>query len=344
MTVAFFLLFALGTICWLATVATAASLNSSDQAGNGMSYGFAMIGVIVTWSTLALLLLFAFNRISAPGWITALAILSVPLSAAAAVTVVNLLKDNRDFIGQWPLVTVVVVPLLILLFALWAVVPAVQAMASREVVLPAVWMAVLLLAVIPFPLRAVQKTRQARERQAFTTTVNNAEAEEHAAWRARFDAVHADAHLRDVLAFTTNGSNMRDEALARARTLPARQQNALEMMNRNEGAVMSELRNLALEHTAELCTEATEFLRRHAVDSRSRVSSDNGRFIVAAQELDKYIFGMQWLAERGCAVNEATAAYRETANLYPDSPERAEFLSRLELFGTTAANAPPRAS
>ena len=36
------------TLAWLATVATALSLNESDNAGNGMSYSDAIIGVIIT--------------------------------------------------------------------------------------------------------------------------------------------------------------------------------------------------------------------------------------------------------------------------------------------------------
>ena len=36
------------TLAWLITVATALSLKESDNAGNGMSYSDAIIGVIIT--------------------------------------------------------------------------------------------------------------------------------------------------------------------------------------------------------------------------------------------------------------------------------------------------------
>lgn len=341
LTVVFFLLFAFGTLCWLLTVATTASLNSSDQAGNGMSYGYALIGVIVTWSVLAVLLAVTIGKSSPPWWITALAVVSVPLSAAAAVTVVNLLRNNRDFAGQWPIVTLVAAPLLMLFFALWSAQPALQTLVSRNFVFPAIWISVILLSVLPFPLRTSQKKRQARQRAEYATTLTNRDADERQTWRAQFDALSDTAHLRELLTFASNGSNLRDEALAKARTLPARQQHAVEMLKQNDGLVMSELRNLALESTPELCTHATEFLRMHAVRYQSRVTADNKRFIVAAQELDKYHFGMQWLVERGCAMTSAIDAYRETANLYPDSPERTQFLSRLDSFVTTAKNAAP---
>jgi len=339
MTVTFFVWLALGVACWLATLALAATLNNSDQAGNGLSYAFAMIGIVMTWSIIAFLLVLAFRSASAPGWVITLAVVATPLSAASAMTVVNLLKGNRDFAGQWPIAALVVAPLLLMLFAVWATRPGMHALVSPRVMFPTVWLSIVALSIIPFPLRAAQKKRQAKQRQTELVASSGREVSRKQAWQTQFDALTDSAHLREVLAFASNESNMRDVALAKARTLSNRQQNALQMLQQGETALMSDLRNLALNPTPELCTLATEFLRLHAVNYQGRAVWDDKRFVVAAQELDKYLYGMQWLAEGGCSLRTALDAYRVTAQAYDDSPERAQFLARLDVFATTAARA-----
>lgn len=335
-SVAFFGMLLVTAISWIATVAMTATLNESDQAGNGLSYSFAMIGVFATWTLLAVLLLFAFRQTPAPGWAVGLSLVAVPLGAAACLTVINLLKDNRDFPAQWPIVVLVVAPLLLMAFALWACVPSARALMAPMFVHRTVFAAVILLSIVPFPLRGAQKKRQATAHDQLVSDVAVQQANEQQQLRARFEALTVASSLSDVLAFISNGSGMRDEALAKARTLVHRQENAIAMLRVRDESIMGELRNLNLEVTPELCTPATEFLRLHALDPQGHPANNNSHFLVAAQYLDKYVFGMQWLAERGCAMRPAIDSYRATAMLYPDSPERQEFLDRLAHFESVA--------
>lgn len=337
MTIVFYVLFAAAFIGWLATVAMTATLHESDQAGNGLTYSFATLGAGITWILLAALMVLSFRGADAPAWSKIAALVGVPLSGVTAVVAIQMLKDRSDFPGQWPIAMVVAPALLMFAFALWTKVDAVRELVGPEIAFPSVWSTVILLSVFIYPFRIGQQaTLDEKRKSAMQQSAADALSEQQL-WQLKFDSLGSSSHLREVLAFHDNGSNMRDAALALARTLPNRQHDAIEMLSANEESVMSELRNLELNATPQLCDAATEFLRKHAVNYRGRVASDNDRFVVAAQFLEKYLFGMQWLAERGCDMTAATEAYRETAAAYPDSPERATFLSRLESLTSTAA-------
>lgn len=335
-SVAFFGVLLLAAVSWLATVATTATLNESDKAGNGLSYSFGMIGVVVTWVLLGALLVFAFRQAPAPGWVIGLGVLALPLGAAGCMTVINLLKDNHDFPAQWPIVVIVVAPLLLIAFAVWACVPTVRALVAPTTMHRFALTAAIALSALPFPLRVAQKKRQAAAHANAVAELATQQAHEEQQLRARFDSLTDAASLSDVLAFISNGSGMRDLALEKARTLVHRQEHAIAMLKVRDESIMGELRNLNLEPTAELCAAATEFLRLHALDPRGHPANNNNRFVVAAQYLDKYTFGMQWLAERHCTMHEAIEGYRATAMKYPDSPERKEFLDRLAHFESIA--------
>lgn len=339
MTIVFYVVFAAAFVCWLATVAMSATLHESDQAGNGMTYSFATLGAGITWILIAVLMLMAFRNVDAPTWSKIAALVGVPLSGVTAIVAIQMLKDRSDFPGQWPIGMILVPALLMFAFALWTKVENVRELVQPEIVFPSVWSTIILLSIFIHPFRIGQKATLAERHKAAMQQHAADALSERQLWQLKFDAISDSSHLREVLAFRVNGSDMRDAALARARTLPNRQNDAIEMLSANDEQVMGELRNLELNATPELCAAATEFLRQQAVGYRGRVASDNNRFIVAAQSLDKYLFGMQWLAERGCSMKAATDAYRETAMAYPDSPERATFLSRLEGLTSTAAGA-----
>lgn len=339
--VVFGIALAAATFAWLATVATALSLHQSDNAGNGMSYSFGTLGVIITWVLLAIVLLMAFRHITYPTWLPLVAAVGLLGSGAAAFTVFNLLKDNGHFPAQWPIVTLIVAPLLMLGFAAWAAFPSVQRLVEPRLMFIGAWSAVLVLSALPFPVRVAQTKRLTRERETYMRAQETREAEERANWRNDLTTLSDTAPLSEFLALTTRSTEMREAVLARVQTLPNRQRDVVTMLKARDGSAMGELRNLGLEITPELCERGVEFLRSHAVDYRGKRNNDNNRFVIAAQELDKYLFGMQWLAERKCNVTPAVNAYKETALLYPDSSERAAFLARLDALAVASGFASP---
>lgn len=322
-------------VAWLATVAATLSLHQSDNAGNGLSYSFANIGVVITWVLLGVLLFMSLSRVETPSWTSPVAFVSLIASAAAAITVVSLLKDDGKFTAQFPIVTMIVAPLLMIAFAVWAAYPSVQRFIDARTISFGVWGAVLLLSIVPFPLRSVQKRRLAEQREAYTAGQAANTKDDQDAQQAQLAALSNNSHLRDFLALTTVSTEMRNAVLLRVQSLPNRQKEVVEMLNVGEGVAMGELRNLSLEITPELCVSGTEFLRQHAIGYRDKVGTNNNRFVVAEQELEKYLFGMQWLAERKCDVRSAVAAYRETAMAYPESPERDQYVKRLEKILST---------
>lgn len=335
-TVLFLALLAAALVAWLATVATTLSLHQSDHAGNGLSYSFANIGVVITWMLLAIVLFMSFGRIQAPSWVPLLAFTALIASAGAGITVVNLLNDNGQFPAQWPIVTLIVAPLLMMAFALWASFPSIQRLMDARTVYPGVWAIVLALSVVPFPLRSTQKRQLAQQQEAYVADQAAKTRDEQSKEDAQLAALNDSSHLRDFLALVTVSTEMRAAVLLRIQSLPNRQKDVLEMLGANEGVAMGELRNLSLELTPELCTSAVEFLRKHAIGYRAKFNNDNNRFAVAEQELEKYVFGMQWMAERHCDVRSAILAYRETALAYPTSPERELYIKRLENIQLTS--------
>lgn len=328
-TVVFLALVVAATLAWLATVATTLSLHQSDNAGTGMSYGFATIGVIITWALLAALLVIGVSHVARPAWLPLAMLIGHLGSAAAAITVINLLKDDAHFPAQWPIVTLIVAPLLMIAFAVWSAFPSVRQLGEPRVMFGGVWSAVLLLSVLPFPVRVAQTNRLAQQRAAYLSAQANRDADAQSNWRNDLAVLPDTAPLSAFLALTSRSTEMREAVLERVKTLPNRQRDAVAMLQAREAIAMGELRNLGLEVTPELCQSGVEFLRLHAVDHRVKRANYNDRFVVAAQDLDKYLFGMQWLAERKCDVSAAVNAYKETALLYPDAPERAAFLANI---------------
>lgn len=329
-TVLFLIVLAATTLAWLFTVATTLTLHQSDQAGNGMSYSFAGIGVGVTWILMGVVLLMSFGRVEKPSWVLPLAILAFVLSAVAAITVINLLKDDATITAQWPIITLIGAPVLMMSFAVWCASPSMQRFAEPRTMFAGVWGAALALSVLPFPFRAIQKRQLAARQDAYVASQASAAAGSKNVELAELSALGDSAHLRVYLSLASNNTEVREAVLMRVSSLPHRQRDAIEMLNAGEGIAMGELRNLSLEATPELCSSSNTFLQKHATDIGAKRNNANPRFEVAEQDLEKYEYGMQWLAERRCDVRPALLAYRETAMAYAESPERARYIKKLE--------------
>ena len=117
-TIVFTALVAAATLAGLATVAIALSLHQTDSAGYGMSSSYAMNGAIITWVLPTVVLVIGLAHVARPAWTPWLVLPGFTLSKAAALTVINVLKDDAHVPAQWPMVTLIGAPLLVLEFAM----------------------------------------------------------------------------------------------------------------------------------------------------------------------------------------------------------------------------------
>lgn len=152
-TVVFVSLLVLTCLLWLALIATAGTLNESDAAGNGLSYSYAMLMTVALWILLGVLLLVAATRGAIPGWVGGCAVLLIPLSGAATIAAVDLLKGRLDTLAKWPIVMPILVPLLIMLYAVRSYFPAVRARVPANATNAVVWGAILVLSLLPLYAR-----------------------------------------------------------------------------------------------------------------------------------------------------------------------------------------------
>jgi len=320
-------LLVLASLLWLAVVAAAATLNSSDPAGNALSHAFTTFMAIGLWILLGTILLVARWSGAIPSRVGLQLLLLVPLAGAASVAAIDLLQGRTDVLAKWPILVPVFAPLLILLYATSSLfpdfLPAVPANTANIVS-----SAILVLSLVPWPAvywRSRDNAGRAEAGRAEEAEVATREREENL---ARFNQLTTESPLWEWLQFTMNGNELRDSAFAGIRRLPRRQAEAEQLIARGEELPMMELPRLDLEITPRFCEVAREFLRADA-DSLRPKPADPGRSGQIPYRIERHLPTIRWLTERGCDCEAAVSAYEATARLYPDSPQRAQFLDQL---------------
>jgi len=122
----------------------------SDSGGGGearisaayeeLVYSFAL------WVVLALMLIVAGITGSMPRWVRILAVVVVPMAAAAFFTALDMVSPEQP----WPLAIVVLLPLLIVFYAFWARLPALHKTFGAERISTAVWAGLFFLSIATF--------------------------------------------------------------------------------------------------------------------------------------------------------------------------------------------------
>jgi hypothetical protein len=303
-------------------------MNQSDAAGNGLSYSFGMLAAIVLWVLLAVLLVIAGRRAPISGWSRIAMLLLHPLSLAACLAAITLLRGRPSPATRLPMLVPVLAPLLMVGFASWSTGPALRAALPAPVAGGITWGVILVLSILPWPLRARQATDAAANRARIEGQAREEEtlaAEQNA---QRFHALTPASPLREWLAFTTGGNPLREEAFAAIRQRPRRQAEAEELIRGGDELPLLELTHLDLAPDAELAAVARDFLAKDAESLRptkDRVLT----YDQIAFRVERHLPAMDWLARHGCDIGTALDAYETTARLYPDSPARAQFLAKL---------------
>ncbi len=314
---------------WAGLVGNLLTLPSSDPAGRGLAEAYAFFLALALWALLGVLLLIAGVRGQMPSSAKAVAVLLFPLSGAAVLAALGLLQHQPAGIQRWPLLLPLLLPPLIMAYAVWAWAPALRSAVSSGSAGAVAGGAILLLSLAPWPgvIAGANARRSARAH------LSRAEQQE----RERvFAALTAESPLSEWQPFTEEGNPLRDRALEAIRNSPRRQTDAEEMTAQGYTLPMLELPNLALQPTPALCRNAGAFLR-HEADFFRANNAPPTPFLVAGTRLRRYLPAMEWLVSRRCDIGPALAAIEAALRDFPEvtSPEHAHFLAAIVRLRTS---------
>jgi hypothetical protein len=312
------------------------SLHSSDPAGNGLAYSFAILLGIAVWLLLAALLLIAGLRGEMPGWGVACAFLLHPLSGAAAIATVEWMRQRPGSASGWPAALPALAALLLVAWSLWAYLPAIRASVSPTTAGLVVWGGIVLISAVTWPSFAASRKTGASNRAAVQAAYEAEQARQDEEQRrenlAQFEALGPDTPLWRWLEFTTDGNELRERAFESIRGLARRQSDAEEMIARGFDLPVLELHHLGLAPTEALGAA----LRKHLLDDAEhfRTQAANGvPYENSAQRIERHLPALRWMAANGLDVRPPAEAYATAARAFAASDERDRFLRKLAEVG-----------
>jgi hypothetical protein len=150
----------------------------------------------------------------------------------------------------------------------------------------------------------------------------------------RFSMLTPRAHLRAWLRFAREEAT-HDRALAGARTLDHRTDDAIEMLGHDEfeaGAVLAYMPALDLAATEPLCAASLKVLHER-VSQIYRPRPDDPRSydeLLSRLGADQPLTALQWLASHGCRADAVLGEAADLVRTYQDSPARTSMLAGLE--------------
>jgi hypothetical protein len=291
-----------------------AGMGRSDAAGNAMASGFAGLAELALWAALVAFVAIACKGAKLPLdllWIAVVLALGGAIACNLAVMLADLEAGGRSRL------TLALMPVLTVLFAIWARVSAEFAARTRRLGGYALALPALALLVPPFVdqerYEAAAPQREA-ERQRLEAEFARQEAETAAAYAAEFRAKGPDNRLDDFLQYLTG--DFEDEAIAKIRSVRSRQADAVRLMGgETPFHDLDRLHDFDLEPTAELCTAYREALDRRL--DRFVPANPDHRGI--PWQLDAQFDNYRWLMANGCDLTpQLSRLARLVRSLTPD--------------------------
>jgi hypothetical protein len=301
----------LALLLWPFVIAINFSLTGSDAAGNGIADAMAFLSTLIVWSLLGLAVLLAAIRRRIPLWSFLLAVVLMPLSAAAALGVTDLLSQDVDVF--WMTVIQIAVPPMLVFYLAWATVPSWHRAISTRIAAGFVWGSILVLSALPWPqvigLPALQQKRveaYAAQEQALT---------------AQFTQLTAKASVHDWMHFLPAAENKHDDTVQQIRRLPDRQAEISKMLDAGDGSGFTALWELDLTLDPAFCQRARHFLQQQIPSFKPASTTahyDDVRDAVEANE-DTMI----WLANNHCDIRPELDALETVLHSYPNGDQDA---------------------
>jgi hypothetical protein len=298
-------LFAIAFLLYSGFLANLLGARDSDAAGRGMALGFAAIIGVVLWLVLTGLFVLAWFNGRLPGWLAIAALIVLPLSAIAAAAAAGLAEER----GYWLMAAPILLPPLLALLALWGrlqglhgVLPAgptVAVLGGAIVLLTAVPLAVGWIETMPNPERDAARAEQQRryEQEAERRQQQAIEEEE-----ARFARLGPDSSLADYLDYLPPGSPQHAQALAGARLVKSRNQDAVALLREGRLDDLEALWRLDLD-VAQICPAYAAALQAQAL----KIDRSQPGYVNAAIDVEWQLPNMKWLVAARCDLDQALA-------------------------------------
>ena len=137
-------------LVWLILLSWLTTLNDSDAAGNGMTQGFAAIGLVFEWMLLAVLMAIGALGGDMPAWAALAALPLIPASGWAALVAENELVGPPARAFNWPIAEPALVPPMVAALCIWAVMPPLRHAVPAWLAGGVVWGAVAVLTLAAF--------------------------------------------------------------------------------------------------------------------------------------------------------------------------------------------------
>lgn len=313
------------------TSAGAMTLHGNDAAGNGLAYAYTMIVAIGLWVMMIVPAIVAYARGEGARIFVPAAIVLIPAAGAACLAAIHTMSMSSDL--RWPIVSIAVPPLLILMHLAWVFFPSVRSIAP-----PAgawlIWLAVVVLAVLPWPARAKALAERSRIiEENYQKSLAEEEAGKSAAANDREERLAKltpDARLWDCWNLVRY-ADVRDRAMDVARGLKNRQADAEEMARLGYPDLIAALPELDLQPSPVLADNVKAFLLKLANDVREFDPNDPRPASVAIEPFSRYVPTVAWLIRGGRDLTDVAAAMEAKVKAYPDSPARQAFLQSLDV-------------
>ena len=324
-----FVLLAVAGVLYLGMLGSLSGLNDTDAMGRGLALGFGAIFGVALWLVLAVLLLVAAINGRMPVADKIVAAILLPLSAIAASVAIDLYGSRAD----WAFAVPLLLPLLIMAYALWARMPPLQRklrplpttaiIGGLVTILTLTPLLVSLVTLVPNPTRdarqaAVEKAREEKLRQEEQIALQR-EAEV-------FARLGPDSLLRDYLQYMPGGDSRSHEALDGARRVRSRQTDAVDLLKAGRLAALTDLFRLDLKVTPDLCKVYDDALS----SASSQVTKARTDYLSVAINLEQQMPNIGWLVEGGCNLNISLALLADHVHTVSDSARMDKFAARLE--------------
>lgn len=324
-----FILLAIAGVLYLGMLGSLSGLNETDAMGRGMALGFGAIFGVALWLVLAALLLLAalHGRMPDVGKVGAAVLL--PLSAITASVAIDLYGTGAD----WALAAPLLLPPIIMAYALWARMPALfpgsrslpgtAAVGGLVAILTLAPLLVSLMALLPNSERdarqaAVEKAREEKLREEEKIALQR-EAEV-------FARLGPNSRLSAYLQYLPGGDSRSHEALEGARLVKTRQTDAVELLKAGRLAALTDLFRLDLQVTPDLC-KAYDGALEQAAGQISKTRSDS---LSQAINLEQQIPNIGWLVSGGCNLDASLTLLADHVRSVSDSQRMHKFAARLD--------------
>jgi len=319
----FVVLAGLAALLLLMQVGNLASMHADDPMGRGLSDAFGVFLSIGLWVVLAVMMLATRTKTAFPSFSGWAVLVLWPVSLAAMLATSSLFTSTLS--PRWLVVPVAVPPLVLGVFAVALWIPALRSRVQSAGVNRAIWGSVLLLSALPWFFVG----NQSQENAAYAELQKAREMAENQTRRERFSRLTSGSPLADWLEFAMPGDELREDALASIRQLPARQAEAEAMLADGNGVVLELLPSLGLEATPALSQHARTFLIALVRTFPGPVEKP-ASLALSAHRLERYTPALEWLCRRHADVAVVLDSIEAFARRHPDSPDRQEVLGEVE--------------